>query len=94
MTFRTSKERPSEAQALEGAYTLILKGVSVNRVDPIDTALSYWCRKNALIMGCISQEQAGCSGIGYAALNVGTQQCSRLKKCTFFRMYRKFLQKF
>ena len=40
MTFRTSKESPSGNQAPEGVYTLILKGVSVNRVDPIDTLVS------------------------------------------------------
>ena len=94
MTFRTSKESPSGKQAPEGAYTLIFRGQSVNRVDPIDTALSYRCRKNALIMGCISQEQAECSGSGYATQNMRTQQLSRLKKCAFFRMYRQFLQKF
>lgn len=40
MTFRTSKERPSGKLAPEGAYTWIFGGLSVNRVDPIDTMMS------------------------------------------------------
>ena len=40
MTFRTSKEAPSGTDAPEGAYTLNFRGQSVNRVDPIGTALS------------------------------------------------------
>ena len=58
MTFRTSKEAPSEAQTLEGTYMLFFGDCSINRVDPIDTTLSYWCRKNALIMSRSSQEYA------------------------------------
>ena len=40
MTFRTSKEAPSGRIAPEGAYTLFFRGLSVNRVDPIDTMMS------------------------------------------------------
>ena len=55
MTFLTSKEPPSGTNAPEGAYTWIFGGLSVNRVDPIDTALSYRCRKNGQIFLLITQ---------------------------------------
>ena len=80
MTFRTSKEAPSGNQVLERAYTWIFGGMSVNRVDPIDIALSYSCRKNGqnfLLMtqvwGCILPSlvlglRAQLPGIGLPAI--------------------------
>ena len=38
-----------------GKNTVFFGGKSVNRVDPIDTILSYWCRKNGQIFLLITQ---------------------------------------
>ena len=46
MTFRTSKEFPTGRYIPVGKNTAFFGGKSVNRVDPIDTNLSYRGRKN------------------------------------------------
>ena len=46
MTFRTSKEAPAGNHIPAGENTAFFGGKSINRVDPIDTNLSYRGRKN------------------------------------------------
>ena len=46
MTFRTSKETPAGNHIPAGENTAFFGGKSINRVDPIDTNLSYRGRKN------------------------------------------------
>ena len=63
MTFRTSKEAPAGNHIPAGENTAFFGGKSVNRVDPIDTDLSYRGRKNGLAQMNNGHTQPTCSNV-------------------------------